>query len=42
MTGALGVKNSFVSGLMGKVGGEKQDIKAYSVTENEDGSLTIA
>eukprot|EP00977_Amphora_coffeiformis_P012615 scaffold3181_cov167-Amphora_coffeaeformis.AAC.4 len=41
VTGALGVQNKFVSGLMGKVGAEKQDIKAYSVTENEDGSLTI-
>lgn len=41
VTGALGVQNSFVSGLMGKVGSEKQDIKAYSVTENDDGSLTI-
>lgn len=41
VTGALGMENSFVSGLMGKVGGEQSDIKAYNVMENEDGSLLI-
>ncbi|KAL7496790.1 hypothetical protein ACHAWT_007173 [Skeletonema menzelii] len=42
VTGALGVENGFVSGLMNKVGGEKSDIVAYYVTEKEDGSLTVS
>ena len=41
VTGALGVKSGLIAGIMGKVGGEQKDIKAYTVTENEDGSLTI-
>lgn len=41
VTGALGYDNRIVSGLAQKVGGEKRDIKAYRVIENEDGTLTI-
>lgn len=42
VTGALGVENGFISGLMNKVGSEKSDIVAYYVTEKEDGSLTVS
>lgn len=41
VTGALGVENGFVSGIMGKVGSEKSDISAYTVTDNGDGTLSI-
>lgn len=41
VTGALGYDNSVVSSLAQKVGGEKRNITAYRVIENEDGSLTI-
>ena len=41
VTGVLGYDNTLASGLARKVGGEKQNVKAYSVVENEDGSLTI-
>lgn len=41
VTGALGVENGFVSGIMGKVGSEKSDIKSYTVTDNGDGTLSI-
>lgn len=42
VTGALGVENGLLSGIMGNVGGKKSDVKAYKVTQNKDGSLTIA
>jgi nitrite reductase/ring-hydroxylating ferredoxin subunit len=41
VTGVLGYDNKLASGLARKVGGEKQNVKAYSVVENDDGSLTI-
>ena len=41
VTGALGVQNSFVSNVMNKLGSDKKDLKAYTVTEQEDGSLVI-
>jgi nitrite reductase/ring-hydroxylating ferredoxin subunit len=41
VTGALGKDNKLVAGVMGKMGGEKKDLKAYTVTEQEDGSLVI-
>ena len=41
VTGVLGYDNKVVSGLAQRVGGEKRDIKACEVIENEDGSLTI-
>ena len=42
VTGALGVENGLISGLMNKVGSGKSDIVAYYVTEKEDGSLTVS
>jgi hypothetical protein len=42
VTGALGVENGLLSGMMGNVGGKKSDVRAYKVKENRDGSLTIA
>lgn len=42
VTGALGVENGLISGIMGNVGSKKSDVKSYSVTENGDGTLTIA
>lgn len=41
VTGALGIQSGFVSKIMGKVGSDKKDIRAYTVTEQEDGSLLI-
>jgi nitrite reductase/ring-hydroxylating ferredoxin subunit len=41
VTGALGFKSGILGSVMGKVGGQKQDIKAYKVTVQEDGSLLI-
>lgn len=41
VTGALGQENGLIAGLMGKVGSSKTDVKAYSVKDNKDGSLTI-
>lgn len=41
VSGVLGVKNSFAAGLMGKVGGKQSDLKAYTVTVQEDGSLSL-
>ena len=41
VTGALGQENGLIAGIMEKVGSQKSDVKAYTVTENEDGSLTI-
>ena len=41
MTGALGVENGLISGIMGKVGSDQSDVKAYTVTENADGTLSI-
>lgn len=41
VTGALGMESGLVSGIMGKVGSDKSDVKAYTVTENEDGTLSI-
>ena len=42
VTGALGVENGLMSGLMSKVGSEKKDTVAYYVTENDDGSLEVS
>jgi len=42
VTGVFGFDNQLVSGVAQKVGGEKQNITAYQVTTNEDGSLTIS
>lgn len=41
VTGALGVENGLISGIMGKVGSDQSDVKAYTVTENADGTLSI-
>ena len=41
VTGVLGFESKMVSGVARKVGGEKRDIKAYRVIENDDGTLTI-
>jgi len=41
VTGVLGFDNKVVSGLAQKVGGERRNIKAYIVIQNEDGTLTI-
>lgn len=41
VTGLLGYENNMVGGLAQKVGGEKQDVQAYRVITNDDGSLTI-
>lgn len=41
VTGALGQENGLIAGFMSKVGSEKTDVKAYSVIDNGDGSLTI-
>jgi hypothetical protein len=42
VSGALGVENGFISGIMGKVGGKQQDVKAYFVMEEADGSLVVS
>lgn len=41
VTGALGFDNKLISGVAQKLGGEKRDVRAYRVVENENGSLTI-
>jgi nitrite reductase/ring-hydroxylating ferredoxin subunit len=41
VTGALGVQNKFISGVMSKVGSGEKDIKAYSVITAEDGTLSL-
>ena len=41
VTGALGMESGLISGIMGKVGSDQSDVKAYTVTENEDGTLSI-
>eukprot|EP00977_Amphora_coffeiformis_P020218 scaffold8005_cov275-Amphora_coffeaeformis.AAC.36 len=41
VTGALGYDNALIGRVAQNVGGEKQDIPAYAVHVNEDGSLTI-
>lgn len=41
VTGVLGYENKLASGLARKVGGEKQNVTAYNVIENDDGTLTI-
>lgn len=41
VTGALGQENGLIAGFMSKVGSEKTDVKAYKVSDNGDGSLTI-
>jgi nitrite reductase/ring-hydroxylating ferredoxin subunit len=42
VTGALGVKSGFISGIMSKVGSGQKDIMAYCVTEKDDGSLIVS
>mmetsp|Transcript_22053 Transcript_22053/g.46385 ORF Transcript_22053/g.46385 Transcript_22053/m.46385 type:complete len:184 (-) Transcript_22053:322-873(-) len=41
VTGALGVENGFISGIMGNVGNEKQDIMTYDIRVEGDDTLTI-
>lgn len=41
VTGAMGFESKLVGGVVQKIGGNKRDLKAYQVTENDDGSLTI-
>mmetsp|Transcript_51535 Transcript_51535/g.122568 ORF Transcript_51535/g.122568 Transcript_51535/m.122568 type:complete len:185 (+) Transcript_51535:84-638(+) len=41
VTGAMGFQNEFVAGLMGGVGGDKQDIKAYTVSDPGDGYVWV-
>lgn len=41
VTGALGLQNGLVAGIMSKVGSDQQDIKAYTVKEMKDGTLSI-
>ena len=41
VTGALGYDNKLIGGVAQKIGGEKRDLKAYKVIENDDGSLTV-
>lgn len=41
VTGALGMESGLVSIIMGKVGSDQSDVKAYAVTENEVGTLSI-
>ena len=41
LTGALGYDNALVSRVASKVGGAKQDIPAYAVQVQDDGSLVI-
>ena len=41
VTGVVGYDNALVGNLAARVGGEKQDIPAYSVQVQEDGSLVI-
>ena len=42
VTGALGFQNDLVAGIMGNVGQQKTDIKAYSVKDNGDGTVAVA
>eukprot|EP00419_Tripos_fusus_P022482 CAMPEP_0172724066 /NCGR_PEP_ID=MMETSP1074-20121228/85105_1 /TAXON_ID=2916 /ORGANISM="Ceratium fusus, Strain PA161109" /LENGTH=177 /DNA_ID=CAMNT_0013550429 /DNA_START=125 /DNA_END=658 /DNA_ORIENTATION=+ len=39
--GAMGFQNDFIGGIMKNAGNEKSDLGAYTVTENEDGSLSL-
>ena len=41
VTGVLGYESKLVGGLARKVGGNQRDLQAYTVKENDDGSLTI-
>lgn len=41
VTGVLGFQNPLASGVMGKLGGRKSDIRAYEVTVEKDGSLIL-
>ena len=41
VTGVLGYDNALVGNVASKIGGEKQDIPAYKVVLNDDGSLSI-
>mmetsp|Transcript_74730 Transcript_74730/g.206921 ORF Transcript_74730/g.206921 Transcript_74730/m.206921 type:complete len:181 (+) Transcript_74730:58-600(+) len=41
VTGVLGFENDIVGGLMGNVGGQKTDIRAYKITDHGDGYLWL-
>jgi nitrite reductase/ring-hydroxylating ferredoxin subunit len=41
VTGALGTQNELISGIMSNIGSQQNDIAAYNVFEEEDGSLTV-
>ena len=41
VTGALGYDNAMIGKVASSIGGSKQDIPAYSVISNPDGSVTI-
>lgn len=41
VSGLLGMESKLVGSVAQKVGGERQDIKAYKVVANDDGSLSI-
>jgi len=41
VTGALGVENEFISGVMGSIGGQKSDIATYEVEDAGDGYLWL-
>lgn len=41
VTGALGFQNDLIAGVMGNLGGKKQDINAYNVIVGQDGSLSL-
>lgn len=41
VTGALGTENPFVSGIMGKMGSPKADIRAYEVVTDDSGARVL-
>ena len=41
VTGALGVENKFISGIMSKAGSGQKDIQAFSVKTEKDGSVFL-
>eukprot|EP00933_Yihiella_yeosuensis_P030628 TRINITY_DN24242_c0_g1_i1.p1 TRINITY_DN24242_c0_g1~~TRINITY_DN24242_c0_g1_i1.p1 ORF type:complete len:178 (+),score=41.91 TRINITY_DN24242_c0_g1_i1:87-620(+) len=41
VTGALGMDNDFIGGLMSNVGGQKANVQSYDVVEADDGTLSI-
>jgi len=41
VTGALGFENDLIAGVMGNVGGKKNDVTSYDIVTADDGSLSI-